>query len=143
MRFVNKRMVIAINQMCVDLSGGTAFAGNNIRKGQNLSFVDHIFYNEIFGQKIYNDIYHQAAAYLFHIVKNHSFIDGNKRTGLACALTFLQWNGYYIQPMDADSSYELIIEVAAGPNQPEQQLPQIAAWLESISEYSQQGSEVP
>lgn len=35
-----------------------------------------------------------AAAYLFHIVKNHAFVDGNKRTGLAAALAFLELNGY-------------------------------------------------
>jgi len=34
----------------------------------------------------------QAAAYLFHLVKNHPFVDGNKRTGSACALIFLKLN---------------------------------------------------
>ncbi len=37
-----------------------------------------------------------AAAYLFHVVKNHPFVDGNKRTGLAVALTFLEVNGVLI-----------------------------------------------
>lgn len=34
-----------------------------------------------------------AAAYLFHIVMNHPFVDGNKRTGTVAALVFLEWNG--------------------------------------------------
>lgn len=38
-----------------------------------------------------------AAAYLFHVVKNHPFVDGNKRTGLAVALTFLEVNGVLIK----------------------------------------------
>jgi death-on-curing protein len=33
-----------------------------------------------------------AAAYMFHIIKNHPFIDGNKRTGTACAWIFLSIN---------------------------------------------------
>ncbi len=33
-----------------------------------------------------------AAAYLFHIVQNHPFIDGNKRTGTAAAIVFLSMN---------------------------------------------------
>lgn len=39
------------------------------------------------------DIYEMAATYLNSIVNNHPFIDGNKRTGLASALTFLLING--------------------------------------------------
>ena len=38
------------------------------------------------------DLITQAAAYLFHLVKNHPFVDGNKRTGSACALIFLKLN---------------------------------------------------
>lgn len=34
-----------------------------------------------------------AAAYLFHIVKDHPFVDGNKRTGAVAALVFLALNG--------------------------------------------------
>ncbi len=34
-----------------------------------------------------------AAAYGFGIVKNRPFIDGNKRTGFACAVRFLVLNG--------------------------------------------------
>jgi len=35
----------------------------------------------------------QASAYAFHIAKNHPFVDGNKRTGLASSLVFLELNG--------------------------------------------------
>ena len=38
--------------------------------------------------------FEMAAAYLYHIVQNHPFIDGNKRTAFAAALTFLELNGY-------------------------------------------------
>jgi death-on-curing protein len=34
-----------------------------------------------------------ASAYLFHVVQNHPFLDGNKRVGTAPALTFLELNG--------------------------------------------------
>jgi len=35
-----------------------------------------------------------AAAYAFGLVKAHAFVDGNKRTALVTALTFLRLNGY-------------------------------------------------
>lgn len=39
------------------------------------------------------DLYGIAAAYAFHIAEAQAFLDGNKRTGLAAALTFLELNG--------------------------------------------------
>lgn len=38
-----------------------------------------------------------AAAYLFHIVKNHPFVDGNKRVGAMAAFTFLKLNGVLLE----------------------------------------------
>jgi len=54
-----------------------------------------------------------AAAYLFHIVSNHPFVDGNKRTGLLSALTFLQINGIRLHT-ESHSLYELTMGVANG-----------------------------
>lgn len=48
------------------------------------------------GQFLHQTIYEMAAAYLFHIVKNHPFADGNKRTGAVTAMTFLLINGYVL-----------------------------------------------
>ncbi|MFN8705601.1 MAG: type II toxin-antitoxin system death-on-curing family toxin [Planctomyces sp.] len=44
------------------------------------------------GQFLHNNIFHMAAAYLFHLVQNHPFVDGNKRIGLEAALVFLELN---------------------------------------------------
>jgi len=38
------------------------------------------------GEFLHEDLFAMAAAYLFHVVKNHPFVDGNKRVGLALAL---------------------------------------------------------
>ncbi len=43
-------------------------------------------------QYLHNGLCEMAAAYLFHIVQNHPFIDGNKRVGAASALVFLEIN---------------------------------------------------
>ena len=45
------------------------------------------------GVYVHGTLFEIAAAYLFHIAKNHPFVDGNKRTALAAALTFLDLNG--------------------------------------------------
>ncbi|KXF78309.1 cytochrome C biogenesis protein CcmH [Paramesorhizobium deserti] len=54
-----------------------------------------------------------AAAYLFGIVKNHPFIDGNKRTSFAAADLFLYFNGYSFEAEQEDV-IQLVLMVAAG-----------------------------
>lgn len=45
------------------------------------------------GHWLHEDLFEMAAAYAFHICKNHPFFDGNKRTALDAALIFLELNG--------------------------------------------------
>ncbi len=45
------------------------------------------------GQFLHDSLPAMAGAYLFHICKNHAFVDGNKRTALASAGIFLSLNG--------------------------------------------------
>ena len=134
MRYVSKRMALVINQMCVGLSGGYApNTRTNVRDGLSLGFVDRIYVNSFFGQVLYPSIFDQAAAYMFYIIKDHVFLDGNKRTGLLCAVTFLQWNDIHFEPFDEDAVFDQVISVASGPNKPESEIPKIAQWLESLS----------
>ncbi len=67
-----------------------------------------------------------AAAYLFHIVKNHPFVDGNKRTGTVAALVFLDLNGVAIETVPGELS-DLTIAVATG----ELEKPSIADFFRS------------
>lgn len=64
-------------------------------------------------QYLHADLFEMAAAYLYHIVQNHPFIDGNKRTGTMAAFVFLKLNGF---TLDADeSAFEsLVLKVAQG-----------------------------
>ena len=46
-----------------------------------------------FGGQYFHEFPHEmGAAYLFHLVRNHAFIDGNKRVALACAILFFKIN---------------------------------------------------
>lgn len=45
------------------------------------------------GESVHGDLFEMAAAYAFHLARNHPFVDGNKRTALASALVFLEING--------------------------------------------------
>jgi death on curing protein len=65
------------------------------------------------GEFLHEDIYEMGAAYLFHIVQNHPFVDGNKRAGLASAIAFLRFNGLKLI-VDQDLLTEMVLEVAQG-----------------------------
>ena len=45
------------------------------------------------GRYFHADLFEMASAYLFHIVKDHPFVDGNKRAGAMAAFVFLLLNG--------------------------------------------------
>ena len=65
------------------------------------------------GQFLHGEIFEMAAAYLFHLVQNHPFVDGNKRTGLITMLAFLGLNGRRLEANPAQLT-ELVQGVAAG-----------------------------
>jgi death-on-curing protein len=54
-----------------------------------------------------------AAAYGFGIIRNHPYVDGNKRIGLVAMTAFLDRNGYTLTATDAEV-VEVILSVAAG-----------------------------
>ena len=63
------------------------------------------------GEFLHQSLFEMAAAYLYGICRNHPLVDGNKRTAVMAALTFLEMNGIEI---DADESkfYDHVIAVA-------------------------------
>ena len=65
---------------------------------------------------VYGDdpnLFELAAAYCMGIVKNHPFIDGNKRTGDLAVRAFLFRNGHLFEPDEADE-VNMIVGLAAG-----------------------------
>jgi death on curing protein len=65
------------------------------------------------GQFLHADLCEMAAAYLFHIVQNHQFIDGNKRVGAVAAYVFLALNNVRLTA-DQASYADLVLSVACG-----------------------------
>jgi death-on-curing protein len=65
------------------------------------------------GEFLHGFPYEMAAAYLFHLVKNHPFMDGNKRAGTVAALVFLDFNGVELDVPEGEL-YDLTMAVACG-----------------------------
>jgi death-on-curing protein len=65
------------------------------------------------GQYLHADIFEMAAAYLYHLVMNHPFVDGNKRVGLEAALIFLEINNENLSASD-EELVDLVLKTTAG-----------------------------
>jgi death-on-curing protein len=63
------------------------------------------------GEFVHEDLFAMAAAYAFHIAQNQPFVDGNKRTGFAAALVFLDLNGIAVADPEG-KLYTAMIEIA-------------------------------
>ena len=59
------------------------------------------------------DIVNRAAAYTWGIVRNHAFVDGNKRTGFVLGVLFLELNGYRFSAREEDAA-QAVLELASG-----------------------------
>ena len=65
------------------------------------------------GAFLHETIFAMAATYLYGICRNHPFLDGNKRTAVAAALTFLALNDVEVDA-DEDAFYDVVIGIAEG-----------------------------
>lgn len=65
------------------------------------------------GKLLHQGLFEMAAAYLFYLAQNHPFVDGNKRTALAAALTFLWMNDVAVEAEEGALT-DLVLGVARG-----------------------------
>ena len=64
--------------------------------------------------ELFPTLTNKAAAYAYHIISGHIFVDGNKRIGMTCALQFLKLNGCSLRRDINDSIVELGLKIADG-----------------------------
>ena len=79
-------------------------------------------------QEFYPSLFDKAAALLESIIHNHPFVDGNKRTAMLAAGTFLQLNGWELT-FDALTVVEFALAVA----NKQLAMPEIVQWLQTHS----------
>ncbi|WP_309084125.1 type II toxin-antitoxin system death-on-curing family toxin [Chelativorans sp.] len=105
--FHSRAFVEALHREQLRLHGGAAGLRD---EGALESALSRPLYKEAYGQP---DLCELAAAYLYGIVKNHPFVDGNKRTGFAAADLFLYFNGLSLEASQEDV-IQLVTMLAAG-----------------------------
>ncbi|HVF69208.1 MAG TPA: type II toxin-antitoxin system death-on-curing family toxin [Xanthomonadales bacterium] len=80
------------------------------------------------GEDLYPSVFEKAAALIHSLLKNHAFVDGNKRTSLASTGIFLKLNGYKLI-----NTHEKELQFALKVENESMSFEQIVDWLKKNS----------
>jgi len=97
MEYLFKEDILQINKQTVERHGGNFVAPYNFLHEDPLDYLIEAVEAKMFGEEMYPSISDKAGLYMFNIISNHIFQDGNKRTGLASAILFLLRNNYKLK----------------------------------------------
>ena len=110
MQFIDAKRAIAIHDMLIAEHGGVSGAHD---MGLLESALDRPVNIAAYEKDGVDDVPRLAAAYCHGIVKNHPFLDGNKRTAASVFELFLDLNGYELMADDV-STMNAVIALADG-----------------------------
>ena len=103
-RFLTLDEVLYIHEQEISTAGGEP----NIRDQEGIEACVEAPKSTFGGHFLYN-IFEMAVSYLACFCFRHPFIDGNKRTALASALTFLFLNGYLVNEKEDEELANLVL----------------------------------
>ncbi|MBI2355894.1 MAG: type II toxin-antitoxin system death-on-curing family toxin [Candidatus Doudnabacteria bacterium] len=84
--------ILLIHSIAIDETGGS----HGVRDNGVILSLEQVPKQIIFGKELYPTVFDKAAVYARNIIRQHPFIDGNKRVGMAAAGVFLENNGYFL-----------------------------------------------
>ena len=109
--FLGPAQIMAIHSHQISAYGGLHGIRDHKLLESAVNYPQAMFAQEY----LHHNIYCMAAAYMYAITKNHPFLDGNKRTGIATAILFLERNDILIEAT-IDELFELAISTATSKN---------------------------
>jgi len=90
MKYLTLEDVLLLHYLSIKKSGGS----HGLRDTGLLDAAVHRPQATFGGIDLYPTIFDKAGALCHSLIKNHAFVDGNKRTSLLAAMTMLELNGY-------------------------------------------------
>lgn len=109
MKYLTAEQVLFIHSRLIDETGGI----HGIRDLGLLQSAVSRPQVTFGGKELYRDFFHKAAALMESIIKNHPFVDGNKRTAITSASIFLLRNGYSLETSQKEFE-QFTIKMATG-----------------------------
>ena len=109
MRYLTLNELLQLHRLVIEQSGGSAGV-RSIGPLEPAVAQPRMIFS---GENLYPTIVEKAASLGFSLIKNHPFVDGNKRVGHAAMEVFLILNGYEIHA-SVDEQEQIILQLAAG-----------------------------
>jgi death on curing protein len=106
--WIDLRDALSLHDRLLALDGGAAGLRSQALLESALARPQHLY---AYGDS--PDVVDLAAAYAFGIVRNHPFIDGNKRTGFVIGVLFLELNGGEFTASEEDATEAVLLLAAA------------------------------
>ncbi len=93
MKYLTTEDVLLLHHLSIEKSGGS----HGLRDPGLLDAAVHRPHVTFAGADLYPALFDKASALCHSLIKNHVFVDGNKRTSLLSAMTFLELNGFIFE----------------------------------------------
>ena len=106
---LSKSQILLIHDQLISETGGSS----GLRDEGMLDSALNAPFQTFGGEDVYPSLQKKAARLCFGLVKNHPFVDGNKRIGAHAMLVFLALNGIELQHTQSELS-DVILQLAAG-----------------------------
>lgn len=124
MRYLTPQQVLVIHDLAIKRYGGSSGL-------RDIGLLESAIYTpqaSFGGRDLYPSIFEKGAALLQSLLKNHPFVEGNKRTALSSAAIFLKLNGYSLINRHKEE-----VEVAIKVDKQNLDVEEISNWLKSHS----------
>ena len=106
---LSKPQILLLHEQLIAETGGSS----GLRDEGMLDSALNAPFQSFSGEDVYPSLQQKAARLCFGLVKNHPFVDGNKRIGAHAMLVFLTLNGIELQHSQTELS-DVILKLAAG-----------------------------
>ena len=106
---LSKSQILLIHEQLIAETGGSS----GLRDEGMLDSALNAPFQTFAGEDVYPSLQQKAARLCFSLVKNHPFVDGNKRIGAHVMLVFLALNGIELQYTQIELS-DVILQLASG-----------------------------
>ena len=117
---LSKRQILFLHEELIRETGGSP----GLRDEALLDSALAAPFQTFDGQPLYPSLQQKAARLCYGLVKNHPFVDGNKRIGAHAMLVFLAVNGLELSYTQQELA-DIILQVASG----EKDYEDLLAWL--------------
>jgi death-on-curing protein len=123
--WLSEKSIRAIHEALIARTGGTPGILNPGMLESTLYKAKNIYYYED-----NSSIFKLAAAYGYGFIKNHCFIDGNKRVALASVAVFLKKNGYQLNASETEAA-TFFLELASTIETQDNSIDRLTNWIEN------------